>query len=282
LVREVHVDLLREAVKRLCQQAACVLPQDVMDALRRAQEREESPLGRRVLEQIVRNAELAQEEMLPICQDTGVAVIFLEVGQDVHLVGGDLMDALRRGVSEGYREGYLRASMVERPFSARINTRDNTPPIVHMDIVPGDRVRLRLMPKGAGCENVSRLAMLLPGAGREGVMRFVTETVEDAGGKPCPPVIVGVGIGGTAEYAMLLAKKALLRPVGQPHPDAEVAALEAELLRRVNALGIGPQGVGGKVTALAVHVEVFPSHIASLPVAVNIQCHAARVAEAVV
>jgi fumarate hydratase subunit alpha len=282
LVREVHVDLLREAVKRLCQQAACVLPQDVMDALRRAQEREESPLGRRVLEQIVRNAELAQEEMLPICQDTGVAVIFLEVGQDVHLVGGDLMDALRRGVSEGYREGYLRASMVERPFSARINTRDNTPPIVHMDIVPGDRVRLRLMPKGAGCENVSRLAMLLPGAGREGVIRFVTETVEDAGGKPCPPVIVGVGIGGTAEYAMLLAKKALLRPVGQPHPDAEVAALEAELLRRVNALGIGPQGVGGKVTALAVHVEVFPSHIASLPVAVNIQCHAARVAEAVV
>jgi fumarate hydratase subunit alpha len=281
-VREVHVDLLREAVKRLCQQAACVLPHDVMDALRRAQEREESPLGRRVLEQIVRNAELAQEEMLPICQDTGVAVIFLEVGQDVHLVGGDLMDALRRGVSEGYREGYLRASMVERPFSARINTRDNTPPIVHMDIVPGDRVRLRLMPKGAGCENVSRLAMLLPGAGREGVMRFVTETVEDAGGKPCPPVIVGVGIGGTAEYAMLLAKKALLRPVGQPHPDAEVAALEAELLRRVNALGIGPQGVGGKVTALAVHVEVFPSHIASLPVAVNIQCHAARVAEAVV
>jgi fumarate hydratase subunit alpha len=253
-----------------------------MDALRRAQEREESPLGRRVLEQIVRNAELAQEEMLPICQDTGVAVIFLEVGQDVHLVGGDLMDALRRGVSEGYREGYLRASMVERPFSARINTRDNTPPIVHMDIVPGDRVRLRLMPKGAGCENVSRLAMLLPGAGREGVMRFVTETVEDAGGKPCPPVIVGVGIGGTAEYAMLLAKKALLRPVGQPHPDAEVAALEAELLRRVNALGIGPQGVGGRVTALAVHVEVFPSHIASLPVAVNIQCHAARVAEAVV
>jgi fumarate hydratase subunit alpha len=282
LVREVHVDLLREAVKRLCQQAACVLPLDVMDALRRAQEREESPLGRRVLEQIVRNAELAQEEMLPICQDTGVAVIFLEVGQDVHLVGGDLMDALRRGVSEGYREGYLRASMVERPFSARINTRDNTPPIVHMDIVPGDRVRLRLMPKGAGCENVSRLAMLLPGAGREGVIRFVTETVEDAGGKPCPPVIVGVGIGGTAEYAMLLAKKALLRPVGQPHPDAEVAALEAELLRRVNALGIGPQGVGGKVTALAVHVEVFPSHIASLPVAVNIQCHAARVAEAVV
>ncbi|MDT7943658.1 MAG: fumarate hydratase [Dehalococcoidia bacterium] len=281
-MREVHVDLLREAVKRLCQQAACVLPQDVMDALRCAQEREESPLGRRVLEQIVRNAELAQEEMLPICQDTGVAVIFLEVGQDVHLVGGDLMDALRRGVSEGYREGYLRASMVERPFSARINTRDNTPPIVHMDIVPGDRVRLRLMPKGAGCENVSRLAMLLPGAGREGVMRFVTEAVEDAGGKPCPPVIVGVGIGGTAEYAMLLAKKALLRPVGQPHPDAEVAALEAELLRRVNALGIGPQGVGGKVTALAVHVEVFPSHIASLPVAVNIQCHAARVAEAVV
>ncbi len=281
-MREVHVDLLREAVKRLCQQAACVLPQDVMEALRRAQEREESPLGRRVLEQIVRNAELAQEEMLPICQDTGVAVIFLEVGQDVHLVGGDLMDALRRGVSEGYMEGYLRASMVERPFSVRVNTRDNTPPVVHIDMVPGDRVRLRLMPKGAGCENVSRLAILLPGAGREGVIRFVTETVEDAGGKPCPPVIVGVGIGGTAEYAMLLAKKALLRPVGQPHPDAEVAALEAELLRRVNALGIGPQGVGGRVTALAVHVEVFPSHIASLPVAVNIQCHAARVAEAVI
>jgi len=281
-VREVHVEAIREAVKGLCREAACVLPPDVMAALRRAREREESPLGRRVLDQIVRNAELAQEEMLPICQDTGVAVVFLEVGQDVHLVGGDVWEAVRLGVGEGYREGYLRASMVDRPFSARINTGDNTPPVVHTEIVPGDRVRIRLMPKGAGCENVSRFAMLLPGAGREGVLRFVVETVEEAGAKPCPPVVVGVGIGGTAEYAMLLAKKALLRPVGQPHPDPEVAALEGELLSRINALGIGPQGVGGKVTALAVHVETHPCHIASLPVAVNIQCHADRWREAVI
>ncbi len=282
MVREVHVQAIAEAVRRLCQEAACILPQDVMAALRRAREREASPLGRRVLDQIVRNAELAQEEMIPICQDTGVAVVFLEVGQDVHLVGGALMEAVRLGVGEGYRQGYLRASMVDRPFSARINTGDNTPPVVHMEIVPGDRVRVRVMPKGAGCENVSRFTMLLPGAGREGVLRFVVETVEEAEAKPCPPVVVGVGIGGTAEYAMLLAKKALLRPVGQPHPDPEVAALEEEMLSRINALGIGPQGVGGKVTALAVHVETFPCHIASLPVAVNIQCHAARWREEVI
>ncbi len=278
-MRQVPVGEIKEALKRLCREAACLLPTDVMVALRRAQQEEESPLGRRVLEQIVRNAELAQEEMLPICQDTGVATIFLEVGQDVHLIGGDLMQALREGVAEGYKEGYLRASIVEQPFSLRRNTGDNTPPVVHTEIVPGEKVRLRFMPKGAGCENVSRLAMLLPGAGKEGIVQFVVATVDEAGGKPCPPTIVGVGIGGTAEYAMLLAKKALMRPVGEPHPDPEVAELEAEILRRVNALGIGPQGVGGRITALAVHAEVYPCHIASLPVAVNIQCHAARYKE---
>jgi fumarate hydratase subunit alpha len=219
--------------------------------------------------------------MVPLCQDTGVTIVMLEVGQDVHVAGGYLYDAIAEGVRRGYTEGHLRASIVERPFSTRRNTKDNTPPVIHTEIVLGDRLRIQVMPKGFGCENMSRFAMLLPGEGREGITEFVLRTVDEAGGNPCPPIIVGVGIGGSADYSMWLAKKALTRPVGSVHADAETAAFEVELLEKVNALGIGPQAVGGLTTALAVHVETFPTHIASLPVAVNLQCHSARLKEAV-
>lgn len=280
-MREVHVDQIRDTVRQLCQDAARLLPDDVLDSLKRAREREESPLAQRVLDQILRNAELAGEELLPLCQDTGTAVIFLDVGQDVHIVGGALMDALREGVGAGYTEGRLRASIVERPFSARVNTKDNTPPVVHTEIVPGDRLRITLMPKGGGCENMSRFTMMLPAAGKPAIAEFVLKTVEESGGNPCPPVIVGVGIGGTAEHAMHLAKRALTRKVGEPNPDLETAEFEAELLEKVNALGLGPQAVGGRTTALAVHMETYPTHITALPVAVNLQCHSARLKEAV-
>jgi len=280
-MREVHVDQIRDTVRRLCQEAACLLPEDVVGALKGAREREESPLALKVLDQIVRNADLAREEMLPLCQDTGTTVIFLEVGQDVHIAGGPLMDALAEGVGAGYTEGYLRASIVDKPFSSRVNTKNNTPPVVHTEIVPGDRLRIMLMPKGGGCENMSRFTIMLPSAGKQGITDFVLQTVEEAGGNPCPPIIVGLGVGGTAEHAMYLAKRALTRKVGDPNPDPEAAAFEAELLEKVNALGVGPQAVGGTTTALAVHIETYPTHIASLPVAINLQCHSARLKEAV-
>jgi fumarate hydratase subunit alpha len=280
-VREVQAADITSTVSRLCREANLEVGQDVVQALERAREREESSLGRDVLEQILRNARLAREEGLPLCQDCGTAVVMLELGQDVHVTGGDLYAAVEEGVRQGYEEGYLRKSMVRQPFSARINTRDNTPAIIYTDIVSGDRLKITVMPKGGGAENMSRLFMLTPAKGREGVIEAVLTTVDEAGSNPCPPIIVGVGIGGTSEKALLLAKKALLRPVGQPNPDPEVAALEEALLERVNALGIGPQGFGGRTTALSVHVETFPSHIASLPVGVNIQCHSARHKEAV-
>jgi fumarate hydratase subunit alpha len=280
-MREVHVDQIRETVRQLCIDATTLLPDDVLDALKAARESEESPLGVIVLDQILENAELAARERLPLCQDTGVTVIFLEVGQDVHIAGGALLDALREGVAAGYREGRLRGSMVERPFSARVNTKDNTPPVVHTEIVPGDRLRIKVMPKGSGCENMSRFTTLLPGAGKAGITEFALKTVDESGGNPCPPIIVGVGVGGTAEHAMYLAKRALTRRVGEPSPDPETAELEAELLEKVNALGVGPQAVGGRTTALAVHMETYPTHIAALPVAVNLQCHSARLKEAV-
>ena len=279
-MREIHVDQIRDTVRELCQDAATVLPDDVTAALRQARGAEESDLGVIVLDQILDNAELAARERLPLCQDTGTTVIFLDVGQDVHIVGGALADALREGVAAGYDEGRLRASIVERPFSARTNTQDNTPPVVHTEIVPGDGLRIAVMPKGSGCENMSRFTTLLPGEGVAGVTEFVLRTVDESGGNPCPPVVVGVGIGGTAEHSMYLAKRAITRKIGVPSPDAETAALEADLLERVNALGIGPQAVGGRATALAVHVETHPTHIAALPVAVNLQCHSARLKEA--
>jgi len=280
-MREVHVDQIRDTVRQLCQDATTLLPDDVLDALKRAREREESPLAQRVLDQILRNAELAGEESLPLCQDTGTTVIFLEVGQDLHIVGGALMDALSEGVGAGYTEGRLRASIVERPFSSRTNTKNNTPPVVHTEIVPGDALRIKVMPKGGGCENMSRFTMMLPAAGKPAITEFVLKAVEEAGGNPCPPIIVGVGIGGTAEHAMYLAKHALTRKLGEPNPDAETSEFESELLEKVNALGLGPQAVGGRTTALAVHMETYPTHITALPVAVNLQCHSARLKEAV-
>lgn len=280
-MREVHADQIRDTVSRLCQEAACLLPEDIVGALQTAREREKSPVAVKVLDQILDNAKLAREELLPLCQDTGTTVLFLDIGQDVHITGGDLRQALVEAVGAGYTEGYLRASIVDRPFSARTNTRDNTPPIVHTEIVPGDGIRIQVMPKGGGCENMSRFTIMLPSAGKQGVTDFLLQTVDEAGGNPCPPIIAGVGVGGSAEHAMYMAKKALTRKVGGVNPDAEEAAFEAELLEAVNGLGIGPQAIGGTQTALAVHVMTHPTHIASLPVAVNLQCHSARLKEAV-
>ncbi len=280
-MREIKASTITQVVAQLCQQANFELGEDVVSTLKQAQQTEESPLGKEVLSQLLENARIAKQEHLPLCQDCGTAVVFLEIGQETHIIGGDLYTAVEEGVRQGYTQGYLRKSMVSQPFSARINTRDNTPPVIHTEIVPGDQVRIIVMPKGGGAENMSKLAMLKPGDGRQGVIDLVVTTVEEAGGNPCPPLIVGLGIGATAEKAMLLAKKALLREVGKPSPDPEIAELEREILARINALGIGPLGFGGRTTALAVQAEVMPTHIASLPVAVNLQCHSARHKEAV-
>ena len=280
-MKEIHTDQITETVARLCIESNYYLGEDVLATLRRYREAEVSPVGREVLDQILENADIARNEQMPLCQDCGLTVIFVELGQDVHIVGGYLNEAITEGVRRGYEKGYLRKSIVEHPFSSRINTRDNTPPVIHTTVVPGDELKITVVPKGGGSENMTRLAMLKPADGRKGVIDFVVESVRKAGANPCPPIIVGVGIGGSAEKAMLLAKHSLLRKVGQPSPDPEVAELEAELLERVNRIGIGPQGLGGITTALAVHVETFPCHIASLPVAVNLQCHSARHKEAV-
>jgi len=280
-MRNIEAKEVTRTVSRLFQEAGYHLPQDVLDCLRQAREVEESPVGCKVLDRILENADISAKGEIPLCQDTGTAVVFLELGQDVHIVGGDLYSAINEGVRQGYNEGYLRKSMVSQPFSARTNTTDNTPAIIYTDIVPGDRLKIIAKPKGGGAENMSRLAMLSPAKGRQGVIDFVVNAVDEAGGNPCPPVIIGAGIGGTVEKAFLLAKKALLRKVGEPNPDAEVAELEKEILKRVNNLGIGPMGYGGRITALAVHIEVLPAHIASLPVAVNLQCWCARHQEAI-
>ncbi len=280
-IRNIDTQEVTKVVSRLCQEANFFLPEDVMSALEQGRKAEESPLGQQTLDQIIDNAKLAAKEEMAICQDCGVAVVYLEVGQDVHITGGDLYEAINEGVRQGYNKGYLRKSMVRQPFSARLNTKDNTPAVIHTDIVPGDKLKIIVMPKGGGSENMSRLFMLTPADGRQGIINSVVKAVDEAGSNPCPPVIVGVGIGGTAETAMALAKKALLRPVGEASPDAEVAELEKEIFKRVNSLGIGPQGYGGRTTALAVHVETFPAHIASMPMAVNLQCHAARRKEVV-
>lgn len=280
-MREIEASAITQAVAELCQQANFVLGEDVLAALKQAQETEESPLGKEVLGQLMENARIAREDKMPLCQDCGTAVVFLEVGQEAHITGGDLYAAAEKGVRQGYTQGCLRKSIVSQPFSARINTKDNTPPVIHTEIVPGDRVKITVMPKGAGAENMSRLAMLKPGEGRQGIIDFVVKTVNEAGGSPCPPVIVGLGIGATAEKAMLLAKKALLRPLAEPNADPEIAKFEREILGRINDLGIGPLGFGGRTTALAVHAEVMPTHFASLPAAVNLQCHSARHKETV-
>jgi len=275
-MREISCLEIIDTVARLCIEANYYLGDDVLEALRQARENEVSPVGREVLDQILKNADIASQQSMPLCQDTGVTVVFLELGQDVHITDGNLNEAINEGVRKGYQEGYLRKSVVDRPFSARINTRDNTPAVIHTEIVPGDRLKITVCPKGGGSENMSQLKMLSPAAGRQGVIDFVVECVNRSGANPCPPVIVGVGIGGTIDQTTLIAKKALLRKLGEPNPDSELAELEADILEQANGLGIGPQGFGGRVTALAVHVETFPCHMASLPVAVNMQCHSAR------
>ncbi|MDO8578377.1 MAG: fumarate hydratase [Dehalococcoidales bacterium] len=280
-MRSVRAQKITKTIARLCREANYFLPDDVVKALKQALKNEESPLGKQTLKQILDNARLAKAEETAICQDCGTAVVFLELGQDVHITGGDLYEAVNEGVRQGYEEGCLRKSIAARPYSARTNTGDNTPAVIHTDIVAGDKLRITVMPKGGGSENMTRLFMLNPGESREGVIDAVVKAVENAGSNPCPPVVVGVGIGGTAEKAVYLAKKATLRPLGSKNAEKEDAALERELLERVNSLGIGPEGFGGRITALAVHVETLPSHIASLPVAVSLQCHAVRRKEAV-
>ena len=275
-VRDLDVREITAAVRELCITANYDLPRDVHDALVAACAAEESPVGREVLGQLVENADIAARDRVPICQDTGFAVVFAEVGQDVHLTGGDFEEAIHEGVRRGYGDGYLRKSVAEEPAQARRNTKDNTPAILHTSIVPGDKVRLTMMAKGGGAENMSSLTMLKPAQGWAGMVDAVVETVSRAGSNPCPPVIIGVGIGGTIEKVTLLAKKALLRDVGSTHPDPRIAAMEDELLEKINALGIGPQGLGGRTTALDVFIEEMPCHIASMPVAVNVQCHAQR------
>lgn len=278
-MREIHVDQVAQVVSRLFMEANTDLGQDVVDALERARQTDESETAREVLAELLENARIAREEKVPMCQDTGLAVVFVELGQEVHLVGGHLNEAIQEGVRRGYREGYLRKSACH-PFT-RVNTGDNTPAVIHLDLVPGDRLRILAVPKGGGSENMSRVTMLTPAVGKAGVMDYVVDRVRQSGSNPCPPVIVGVGIGGTLEKAAILAKRALLRPLGSTNPDPELDRMEKELLSRINDLGIGPQGYGGRTTALGVFVEMVPCHIASLPVAVNIQCHASRHKEAV-
>jgi len=275
-VRELESAAVSEHVARLFIEANTLLGDDVVSRLRSSRTAERSPTGRDVLTQLLDNADLARESGVPLCQDTGLAVAFLEIGQDLHITGGDLFEAVHDGVRKGCREGYLRASVVSPPVGKRVNTGDNTPAIIHATIVPGDRLRIVIAPKGGGSENTSAIRMLQPADGRDGVKSFVLETVVKAGANPCPPIVVGVGIGGTFELCALLAKKALLRRLGESHPEPDFAALEGELLEAVNRLGTGPAGLGGNVTALAVHVETHPCHIASLPVAVNINCHSHR------
>lgn len=275
-MREFDVSDVIEPVKELCIEANTVLPDDVKKALLEAKGKEESPVGSETLSQIEENIKISASEKLPLCQDTGFAVLFVEVGQDVHLAGGSLREALNEGVRQGYKEGYLRKSIVADPAGGRINTNDNTPAIIHWDLVPGDKIKITIAPKGGGSENMSTIKMMKPADGLSGIKDFVVDWVQKAGGNPCPPVVVGVGIGGTFEHVAFLAKKALLRDIGSHHPDQKYAEAEAEILKRVNATGVGPMGLGGKVTALAVHIETYPCHIASMPVAVNVNCHAAR------
>jgi fumarate hydratase subunit alpha len=280
-MREVNVAEITTAIAELSKDANYNLGDDVNKAFREALEKETSPTGKNVLEQLIVNAEIARDEQVPMCQDTGYAVIFVELGQDVHLVGGDLYDAINEGVRQGYTDGYLRKSIVSDPIN-RVNTKDNTPAVIHMEIVPGDKVKLTIAPKGGGSENMSAVKMLKPSDGAKGVVDFVVESASKAGSNPCPPIIIGVGIGGTFEKVAYLAKKSLLRELGSIHPNPFYAEMEKEILEKVNNLGVGPQGFGGRTTALAVHIETYPAHIASMPAAVNINCHAARHKERVI
>jgi len=274
-LRRINTKRITKAVKKLFIEANTILGEDVVGALCHALSREESETGKQVLQKIIENADIACRKKMPICQDTGLAVVFVELGQDIHIVGGELHAAIEEGVRQAYKEGYLRKSVCD-PLT-RKNTTDNLPAIIHVDIVAGNRMKIITMPKGGGSENVSAAKMLIPAAGIDGIKKFVLETVEVAGANPCPPVIVGVGVGGSLEQACIIAKKALLRPVGEANRiDERVEQIEKDLYQSINNLGIGPAGLGGRVTALAVNIEMMPCHIASLPVAVNIQCHVAR------
>jgi fumarate hydratase subunit alpha len=279
-MREISVKAITETVKKLCIEANLYLGEDVLKAFDRGEQAEESAVGKEIFQQLKENARIAREEQVAMCQDTGLAVVFVELGQEVHIVGGDFNQAIHEGVRQGYKDGYLRKSACH--CFTRANTKDNTPAIIHLDLVPGDKMKITVAPKGGGSENMSTVNMMTPSDGIEGIKKRVVEWVKQAGSNPCPPVVVGVGIGGTFEQAALIAKKALLRPLGEKNPDPQVAGLEEELLVLINNLGIGPQGLGGRITALAVHVNMIPCHIASFPLAVNINCHAHRHKEAVI
>jgi fumarate hydratase subunit alpha len=280
-MREIQSTEITAAVRQMCIQANYHIDEELARLVQNYLQDEQSPLAREILEMMLENYRLAAEKQMPICQDTGVAVVFAELGREVRIVGMSLQDAINLGVKEGYSDGYLRKSMVDDPLFNRVNTTDNTPAVIHLDLVEGDRLKLIVAPKGGGSENMSAIRMLKPADGVDGVIEFVLQTVADAGGNPCPPIIVGVGIGGNFERSAQLAKRALLRPLNDVHPDADYAELERTLLRRLNELNVGPQGFGGNTTALAVKIEHQPCHIASLPVAVNIQCHVHRHREVV-
>lgn len=273
-MRTIDVSEIVGAVRGMCMEACTALDDDVIRTLERFRDAEESGVGRETLERIIENAAVAKAERIPLCQDTGMAVVFLEIGQDLHITGGDLMAAIHEGVRQGYRDGHLRKSVLH-PIT-RVNTGDNTPAVIHTEIVPGENLKITMAPKGFGSENMSRVMMFPPSAGIEGIKDFIVQRVEESGGNPCPPIVVGVGLGGTFEKAAFIAKKALLRPLGTINPDPILKELEEDLLERINNLGIGPMGLGGRTTALAVHVNTYPTHIASIPCAVNIQCHSCR------
>ena len=280
-MREVHIKKIEEVVEKLCIESNYNLSKDVFDALNKAKEEETWTLAGDILDKIIGNAEISKSESMPICQDTGMACVFLEVGQDVHIVGGNLEDAINEGVRRGYDKGYLRKSIVKDPID-RLNTKDNTPAIIHYEIVSGDKLKITVAPKGFGSENMSQIKMLKPSDGLKGVKDFIAKVVKDAGPNPCPPMIVGVGIGGTFEKAAYLSKKALIRPIDSKNENKFYANLEEELLVEFNRLGIGPQGFGGKTTAIGLNIETYPTHIAGLPVAVNISCHATRHKEEII
>lgn len=275
-MREIHFDEIVEKVKNLVMDVEYKLPQDFIQAIKLSVDKEESPLGKEILQEILKNAEVAEKEQVAYCQDTGYPVFFVEIGQDVKVVGGSLKEAINEGVRRATKEGYLRASLAYDPIFDRKNTGDNTPALIYFDIVEGDKIKIKFAAKGGGSENQSKQAMLKPADGLEGVKKFILQTIANAGPNACPPFTVGVGIGGTFDYSAVLAKKALFRHIGERHPDPRIAALEEELLNLANQLGVGPLGFGGTTTAVDVKIEIAPCHIASLPVAVNIQCHAAR------
>ncbi len=281
-MREVNVKDLIPIVKKLCIDANYYMGEDVIAKIKELKEKEESPTAKSVLDILLENYELADKEQMPICQDTGIAVVFVELGQDVHMIGGDFTESINEGVRQGYKDGYLRKSMVADPIIDRINTKDNTPAIIYTEIVPGDKIKITIAPKGGGSENMSEVKMMKAADGIKGVVDFVVDRISRSGGNPCPPIVVGVGLGGNFEQSALLAKKSLLRSLTEKNPDPKWEKVEEEILEKINNLGIGPQGLGGRTTALAVHILSKPCHIASMPVAVNVQCHAARHKSAVI